>query len=327
MAELATVSQVLQLGLETTPGTDVAANKQLTMMDIMMGIRGDMQSFRPQGFKYQTTKALNKEWAEGGVSGGASYNEIVYALASVLCREVITGAGAAKTWTFSPSSTAPDTIATYTIERGDATRAHQNTYCHFNSFSVEATRDGGVTVGGTVVGRALEDAITLTATPTVLLPIPIVSDEWAIFVDTSLANLGTTRYTRVKRVRWEIADRQRPHWFLDNTQTSFGAIVEGVPTCQMSILLEADAAGMGLLTGYRAEETKFIRFKATGAAISGGGNYDLQLDMSAKCQEPSEYSDEDGLYAIEFTFDATHDTTATWVRALRAIVVNTLTAL
>lgn len=329
MPERSSVNQVLQLGLETTPGTAVAANRQLTMMDIALGARVDMQSFRPMGFKYQTTKALNREWAEGPVSGGASYNEIVYALSSILAREVITQppVGTAKAvWTYSPSSTGPDTVATYTIQRGSSFRAHQITHGVFTGFTLEANRNGGVSVGGTVLGRALTDGITLTAAPTLLVPIPVVSDEWAIFADDTAAGIGTTRLTRVKRVNFELTGRQIAHWFLDNSQTSFAAIVEGVPTAQIRMLVEADAVGMGYLTTMRNEATKFVRFKATGGAVpGGGGNFSLQIDAAAKVNEPRDFSDEDGLYAIEWTMDITHD--VGWAKALSAVVENSLTAL
>jgi hypothetical protein len=78
MPERASIFQVAQLGVEATAGTGVAANKLLQTMSLEMGPKLDVSIFRPQGIKYATISALNREWVEGKLSGMMNYTEIVY---------------------------------------------------------------------------------------------------------------------------------------------------------------------------------------------------------------------------------------------------------
>src|SRR5260221_13833515 len=78
-----TVNQVLQLGLESTPGTNVPANKLLQCFDIWLGPMADVNPYTPTGRKYVAIAIENSEWVEGTIGGVLDYNGIVYALSRV----------------------------------------------------------------------------------------------------------------------------------------------------------------------------------------------------------------------------------------------------
>jgi hypothetical protein len=123
-----------------------------------------------------------------------------------------------------------------------------------------------------------------------------------------------------------MGDRFNPVWVLNSANTSFVAHVEQEPTAQVTLMVEADAAGMGLLSTMRAGSTQFLRIKATSANTAGVGNpYSLTLDQAVKVSDVGDFSDEDGVYAIEYTFDVVYD--ATWAKALQVELVNKQTAL
>ncbi|GIV51034.1 MAG: hypothetical protein KatS3mg038_1555 [Candidatus Kapaibacterium sp.] len=66
MTTRATINQVTQLGVETTPGTAVAANRRLTGLQIGLERAGEhTQAYRPTGGKFSTIVVEGKEWAEG----------------------------------------------------------------------------------------------------------------------------------------------------------------------------------------------------------------------------------------------------------------------
>src|SRR5258708_20243619 len=104
-----TVNQTLQFGLESTPGTNVPANKLLQCFDITLGPMADVNPYTPTGRKYVAIAIENSEWVEGTLGGVLDYNGIVYALSGVCgAATSIVAAGKptpAKPWTFIPPAT------------------------------------------------------------------------------------------------------------------------------------------------------------------------------------------------------------------------------
>ena len=87
---------------------------------------------------------------------------------------------------------------------------------------------------------------------------------------------------------------------------------------------------MALLPTLRAGTKKFLRFEAIGPVVYNAGlqpNLAMRFrwDMCVTIGGGDTFSDEDGIYAIPFTFQPTHDTT--WGKAHRFEVRNTVTAL
>ncbi len=89
---IATLNQISQLGVESpaAPGTPVAATRRLQSMGFPLNQNEDIETFRPPGAKLATQTALNREWGEGSVGDGSglAYNEIPFALASIISRPV-----------------------------------------------------------------------------------------------------------------------------------------------------------------------------------------------------------------------------------------------
>src|SRR5919109_3965922 len=130
MAERATIFQTVQIGVEATPGTAVAANKKLEALSIEPAAQVDIDKFRPMGNKFPTLTQIGKDWVEAGLSGVASYSDLTYVFSSLLVATTVSDLGgvpAAKSWTFDPDSDGPDTSKTYTVEHGDG-RADKFTY-------------------------------------------------------------------------------------------------------------------------------------------------------------------------------------------------------
>jgi hypothetical protein len=176
MPERATIFHSTQLGVETTPGTAVAANKLLQAVGLMVGPKLDIQRFRPEGTKFDSTTIQNREWTEGKLSGAVSYNEIIYLLASNLkAPGAPSQAGSEYTWTFLPNRGSPDNGKTYTIEQGGGPRAHRFTHAVVPDLTFRFSRSG-VDLDGTVLGKALTDniymstsevqTVTITGSPT-----------------------------------------------------------------------------------------------------------------------------------------------------------------
>jgi len=273
-----------------------------------------------------TVAALGKEWNEAGISGPLTFTEIVYPLASVLnyAAPVQQGVTIAYLWTFTPPQAGVSTNKTFTIEMGSSVRAHSSAYNLVTGLGFNITRDD-VEVSGSILGHALADNITLTATPTEIALVPVLPTQVSVYIDASGAALGTTKMLRVLRANLEFGDRFSPVWPIDAAQTDFPAHVEDLPTASLKLLMAADTQGMALLTTMRAGDKKFIRIKAEGALIVTAHPYLFQADVCGVVESVSDFSDEDGIYAIEWTFSVAYD--STWAKALEVQVKNALTAL
>ena len=177
MTERSTIAQTVQIGVETTPGTAVAATKRLKSLSIEPSIDADIKTFRPMGSKYPSLTALGKEFSTAKLSGPATYSELIYPLASIIGNQVpvIIGGGPGYTWDFNPKNVSEDTVVTFSVEVGSAVRAHKYSYGLVTSWGIQFSRDE-VTQDGEMIGQQITDGvqlstnevqrITMTGTPT-----------------------------------------------------------------------------------------------------------------------------------------------------------------
>lgn len=327
VAERSALNQVVQIGVESTPGLAVAASKRLQSIGIEPSVSVEMDQFRPAGQKYRAITTLGKEWSTSPISGRGSYTEMVYLLASVVSTPVITtpvGGTLSRLWTFTPDSFDDDTPKTFTIEHGSSVRADSFSYGIVTEFGMTFNRTS-IEVSGSLMGRAVEDDITLTASPTTIELVPIVPTQVSVYMDDEFGDLGTTKLTRAISAEFNLGSRFGGVWVLDAANPSYVNHIETEPDLTMSMTLQADAVGMGLLTTMREGTTKFIRIEAIGSEIETGENYTFTLDLAGKVADTSGFSDEDGVYAVEFSFVGVHD--GAWGKAYEFVLENQLTAL
>jgi hypothetical protein len=339
MVERSTITQTAQIGVEATPGTAVAATKRLGSLGISLGPSIETNAMRPIGQKYPSLQILGKEWAEADLEGAPVYTELPYLFASILGTPTVaaildgaTPSGATR-WTFNTNSFGADVFKTYTIEQGDASRAHRVTHGLISELSFAYDREE-VTIEGSLIARALEDGITMTSSGVTQLPqVPVRPTEVSIYLDNTAAAAGTTKMLRVVSGEWSMGgDRFQPVWVVDAAQPSFVAVVEGEPDFEFTLTQMADAQGMANLVALRAGATRFLQIKAVGPNIytgTGGTplvvNHQLTITTAGQISDVSQFDDEDGIYGIEWTFGAVHD--ATWGRATQVEVITTTSAL
>lgn len=326
MSERTTITQVTQIGVEATPGTAVAATKRLGATSIEPSIQAEIQTFRPAGVKFNTIATLGKEWTEASISGPATYTDLTYLLAGALnyADPAQQGVTTAYLWTFTPSHTVEDTVKTFTVERGSAARAGKFSYGTVSELGLSFSRES-VDVSGSMLGQQYQDGITMTAAPTAVALQPVLPTEVSVYLDSSAANLGNTKLTRAFTAEWKIGNRFGPLWPLNASVNSFATTIETAPEATLALMVEADSAGMGPLTAMRAGTKQFIRIEAVGPIIASTYPWKLTLDMCGLVSEVGEFSDEDGVYAVQWTFAAAYD--STWTKALSVALQNNLSSL
>jgi hypothetical protein len=325
MAERATILQRVQIGAESTPGTEVNADKRLSSLQIVPAIDADIQKFRAMGFLVTNVAAMGKEFTTAALSGVPTYNELPYIFSSLLKDVAPTlNDTTSYTWLYEPSASDEDTVQTYTVEVGGAVRAMLFTYGLITGATITFSRNG-LEISGAMIGQQTQDGITMTATPTLISLVPVLAKQGDIFIDTAAAGLGGTQLDRAFKGELTFSDRFAGVWPIKSANASFAAHVVTEPTIQLKLTVAADATGMGLLTQARAGDTRFIRCEWTGANIETTYDYLFRVDFAGKITEIGEWEDEDGVYAITYTWDATYD--ATWAKFCSIRIVNTLASL
>lgn len=330
MATRASVFQGIQLGVEVTPGTAVAANRRLPGMTIQPGPRLEIMQHRPAGSKYLGLTAAGKDHSEARVGGIATYDELLYGFSSAIDAATITtpvGATLARNWQFVSANNAPDAGVSYTIQQGASDRAHRVAGALFRDFGITMDRNA-VNLTGQIIARKLNDGITLTADPTLIEARPVLPAQIDVFADPDdYEELGTTKLRKVLRASWQVTGRYGPVWALDTDEESWVDHVELEPTVELKILIAAEAVGMSFLEGARANDRYMMRLRAQAPAdsIETDSRHALLIDQSAEVVNVAEFSDADGVFAIEYTFGAVQD--AAWAKAFEINIVTARTAL
>lgn len=324
MVARSTIFQTIQVGVESTPGIEVDANRALTALMIEPGPKVDISKYRAMGWKVPSVSSLNKEWVEADMSGAITYSEIVYPLASLMGTQTPTLGTVAYNWTFNINPNSQDTPATFTVEQGSSLRAHLFTYGLVNSLAFKFSRDGNE-LTGTMIGQALQDGITMTSSPTTIPLVPVQPTEVAVRLASTYAGLAAaTPLSRALEANVSIDNRFGMLYSL-NQSDSWIEPVELEPGLKADLLLEANAEGMALLNTMRSGSFTFMRITATGANIATAEPYLLQIDTALRVMDVSKFEDNQGIYAIRWNFEMFYDTT--WGDFLEIAVRNTLDSL
>src|SRR5687767_4552309 len=104
MAGRGTVNRTVQIGVESTYGTAVAANKTLPTLSLVLTRQLESKQFRAQGYKAPGEVPIVKDFGSGTLSGPLNYTEIIYPLNTLVTGVIATPGGgtASRTHTFSP---------------------------------------------------------------------------------------------------------------------------------------------------------------------------------------------------------------------------------
>jgi hypothetical protein len=326
---IAQVYRAVQVGVESTAGTGVAANKKLDSFDLTITGQGESQIYSPVGNKRNTVVIPpGKRWTQASLEGVPTYTQMGYLLAALLKAPTITtpaGATNTRKWLFNLSASGQDDPKTLTIEQGNSTRAQKFTYGHLNEFGLEFSKSE-VGMSGTIMGRALQDSVAITGSPTAIALQPIAPQEIDVyFADTQAGLDGATKLAGDYSVSFKISNRFSQLFALDSAQTSFGTIVELKPEVELSLVLDADDAGYAPLAKLTAGGKQFIRVKATGPQTEVGQTYLFNLDFCGAVMSYPGTGEQDGAVTVEWTFKAIED--ATWGKDFEIYLHNLLTSL
>ena len=322
----ADVNIVTQLGVEVTPGTQVAADTRFPSIDIEISPEHQKQFYRGAGYKFNTIGVMNKSWAMGSYKGPLNYTELAFILSSYSNYAAPSNVGSGgKGWTFSPGiGGTADTIKTFTIERGDSTSANVATNGIFNSLDIEITREKG-DVSGEVLAKAFSVGETLTSSPSTLANTPVSMADMSLYLDTTSAGLGGTQLEKVYRLSIKLPKKYDLEWCIDASQTSWSDIVEVEMTPKLTLEAQFTSQMQTLYSALKADnvDNYFLRAVAVGNNIGAGADYTFQGDFALQFTDAKEQRNgANKVYGYTFEFEIMGD--PTWGKAWEIQLINEL---
>src|SRR6187551_1403373 len=333
MADRYPVSEVVQIGVESTIGTAVTPTIQFGGLSVELDANAEYDEFSPAGQLPGSIVAPRQEWATGQLSGYPTYSEIQYPLSNLLGAAVITtptgGDAAAREWVWNPSSSTPWTPKSWTIRRGvTGDTAEEASYGLLSGLNLEFSRTSAPTIGGDLFARRLDYTATMATTGvTVPTLVPILPAEGNIYLDSAGAGLGVTKLLRDFAFSFSIADLLGPIWPINSSFNSFAAHGVQKPTLEAMLRMGNDTAGRALVTNMRAGSSVFVRYTATsGTMITAVTPYSLTIDLALKVKAAPSRGDEDGLLStLEWSLANVYD--ATWGSWIKVTLINGSSAL
>jgi len=265
--------QGTQIGVETTRGTEVDANRIIDAWTVKLPPgKADSRGNMPGGRKYESkgARSIDREWNEWGVeSKHMDYNSIIYILSSVYGAITPTANGSsatAKNWSKTPAVASESDPKTYTIEQGNSSRARLVTYGLLNKFSYKVDRkEASCSASG--FSTRITDGITMTSSPVRIADIPMSASHWTMYIDTTSGAMGTTPIDGFINFEYNFDGVFNPVWFVKRATPSISGHVDLAPKTGGKILFEANAGGMGYLDSFRDVDALYVRMEAQGLVI------------------------------------------------------------
>lgn len=320
MTDRARVTEAVQIGVETTPGTAVAAPTNIRAMSVGLSIPGEAEFFRPDGRKFNALAMTNMEWSQFDVSGKPTYTEIIYPLIAMFGSPAPSTVGTlGKKRIFSMLDTTLITPKTLTVEKGNSVRAEKIAGFTLTDLGLEFSRSS-LNLTGQAIGRLFTDGISLTSSPADIALIPILGKHLDVYVDATAAGLGTTKLLRAFSVKPQLTGAHGPVWPINSANSSFADTVNLAPTTSCEVKLEADSAGMAYLSQFRTDDLLFLRVQATGPELEVGTPYALLFDICLGIKSVKPDDEENGVTVVTYQTEFVKD--STWGKAMELAVTN-----
>jgi hypothetical protein len=334
MGVRAKVNQVVQIGVEATHGTGTVAGKLLSAWDWTFGAKAATKQFTGTGRKYPSASAELTEYSVGKIAGHGDFAALVYPLSSVWSAATIASVGTsttAKSWTFVPPIAGAAAPKSFVVQQGDANDAEQYQYLMFSGWGYTIDRKQEITITGDWFAQTLTDSATMTTSPTNIALLPMVGAQANVYLDTTSAGLGTTQLSNILKVEFKASNYFGQYWPLNRANASFTSYIDMPPKDEIKLTLNADTTAMALRSTYLQADTvlAYIQVSVVGPTIATTPTVTAQMihDLACFCSDISEFTDDDGVYAVEFTFQVAEDTGWSSGQSQTLVLQNLLTAL
>lgn len=325
----------LQAGIETTAGTLVAATRIIQANAELVEQQEPYRSDYPQGVRANVGGLGAIMWKGATLECETDLNaeEVLWPLMTGVRGAVAAvGAGADKTWTFTPQlTTGLVTVDTATIEymHSDGTTNHY--YGEFghaltSQIGMEWTFNEPAKLNWSMFGRARQTGTATAALVVYPTREILASNSLALYKDTTWAGLGGTQVTGTTRsVTLDITTGMGPDYTLDaRADKDFSTYNVGRLMATLEVVQEMNAAGAATFANYRANDAVYIRLKNTGSVV-GSGVKTVQVDGAYRFTDSPSFDRDGDVVTVTYNLESFYDATST--KTLEFVVINALTAI
>lgn len=326
----------LQIGIESTKGTLVAATRVIVGDNRLIEHRDRYRSSYPRGVRATVGGAgvLTKQWCEVNVETELSAEQILWPLMTGV-RGAVSGSNTnnAFTYTFTPQlTTGIITVDAATVEflESDGSTNHiasEAGYGLTESFRIESTPEDIAKLSWRMFTRARQ-----TTTPTGSLT-PYTSLEelpgalLSVYLDSASGSLGGTQLAGiVKSCTFECMTGLAPDFTADGrADKDYADHQVNSLSARLSLTLELDSVGAARYDDYRTNDIVFIRLKWTGGTAGDAGTKTVQIDGCYRFVGDPTFPDDGEQKMVALELEAVYD--STWTKILEFAVTNSLSAI
>ena len=234
-------------------------------------------------------------------------------------------------WTFFPPVAGVGTPITFTVQQGDVVDAEQYAYLLFSGWGYTFTRKTEMQVSGDWFSQTFTEGISLTASPTNVALLPTVGAQYSVYLDTTSAGIGTTQLSDPLKVDFKASNYYGQYWPINRANASYTSHLDLLPKNELKITLQANSTGIAVRGNYLQPGTRaYVRVAGVGATIDTPNSIKAAFthDMAVFVSDMAEFSDVDGVYAVEYTLQVAED--MAWTQfgtAQKLVLTNAISAL
>lgn len=314
MADMIHALSEVAFGVETTPGTIVAADTGLVVDEGLASYTETIERAvreAPRGVLAEVEDIVTRKASALSYTQDLTFEELpIVGLGGL--KTTTGGAGPTDyVWTFEPSLVTPDALTAFSWEAfgTDGTTKHYLRKFGFgqcSEFSVSGAFGEAAKLSATWFGRAGQ-TLASAASPAVMSGREIVLSElFTLNIDGAWADLSTTpKSSLLRSFNFTVNTGVMPGYPLaGRTDLDFGKLKRGMITGSVELVAEFDADAATEVAAWRAGTPRFISIEAVGTA-----NRAITLQAAVKYVEQPTISEADGLVVVtlngRFRYDAT----------------------
>ena len=324
----------IQLGVETTPGTAVAATT------IWRGPASGIEDLRETVFAQEDVGViggvdrtyvpkLGAQLSFGDTE--ATFEQLPYILLAGVDGSVSgvqDGAGSDYVWTFNFGTTSQKTPKTYTIEAGDDQAVEEMEYSFVTEFSLSGAADEALKVGATWLGRQVSTS-TFTGSLSVPSVEEILFNKGKLYIDDSGGTIGSTQKSNTLiSASLSITTGFQPVVAADG-ELYFSTVKQIAPEATLELTFEHDGTATAEKSAWRSQTTRLVRLIFEGSAVGTPGttysNLTLIVDLAGRWEKFAALADSDGNDVVTGTLRARYSSTDSLFG--QVVVVNELSSL
>lgn len=295
------VNQGAQYGVETQRGTAVTADTDFRSVMVKFSPVVETEKTRSSGERFASAVYKSKEYSTGDLTGTPCWEELPGLFSWTAGTPTVTDNGdGTETSEWIIAGEGETRTVMYGSKQNPSAGARL-TGCFVKSIDMSFGRSSGESsVNASLHGGVFEDNVTLDTVVNSAEVDPITAEMVSVYMDGSLANIGSTLVSDALSVGFSTGDIRSEVWTLDASKSSFSDVTDVALESTVDIKVKANAFGRGLLDDLRNGAKKYLRIEAL------KGDKVLHIDFCVSA-ENHDRADEDAVYAVSATLAVIQD--------------------